>query len=111
MSTRRPLRPTAGLGSMLPSLRFNSLTLPDRPLRILTGAAIALAIAALVAMVLWAIFATASDAAAQPTRVDIWHLVVMTTIQAGLSTMLSLIVGTALAWALNRLRFPGRDLV
>jgi thiamine transport system permease protein len=35
----------------------------------------------------------------------------MTTIQAGLSTILSLIVGVALAWALNRLRFPGRGLI
>ena len=81
------------------------------PLRIITGAAIALAIAALVAMVLWAIFTTASDSAAQPPRVDIWRLVVMTTVQAGLTTILSLLVGTALAWALNRLRFPGRDLI
>jgi thiamine transport system permease protein len=31
--------------------------------------------------------------------------------QAGLTTILSLTVGAALAWALNRLRFFGRDLV
>lgn len=42
---------------------------------------------------------------------DIGRLVIMTTTQAALSTILSLIVGVALAWALNRLRFPGRDLV
>lgn len=89
----------------------NPRILPDRPLRTLSGAAVALAIAALVAMVLWAIFTTASDSTAQPPRVDVWHLVAMTTIQAGLSTVLSLLVGVALAWALNRLRFPGRDLV
>lgn len=88
-----------------------SRTMPDRPVRLVAGAAIALAIAALVAMVLWAIFVTASDSATQPPRIDVWHLVVMTTIQAGLSTVLSLLVGTALAWALNRLRFPGRDLI
>jgi thiamine transport system permease protein len=35
----------------------------------------------------------------------------MTAIQAGLSTILSLLVGVALAWALDRLRFPGRGLV
>ena len=86
-------------------------TLPPRPLRIVTGAAIAMAVALLIAMVLWAILATAGDAAALPARVDIGHLVAMTSIQAGLSTVLSLLVGTALAWALNRLRFPGRDLV
>src|SRR5690606_26153510 len=32
-------------------------------------------------------------------------------IQAGLSTVLSLAVGIALAWALDRLRFPGRSLL
>jgi thiamine transport system permease protein len=35
----------------------------------------------------------------------------MTSIQAALSTVLSLAVGIAVAWALNRLRFPGRGLL
>ncbi len=89
----------------------DSLSLPRRPLRLFAGAAIALSIAALVAAVLAAIFTTAAGATPQAARLDIWHLVTMTTIQAGLTTILSLTVGTALAWALNRLRFPGRDLV
>jgi thiamine transport system permease protein len=42
---------------------------------------------------------------------DIGYLIYITTLQAGLSTIFSLIVGIALAWALNRLRFPGRTLV
>lgn len=86
--------------------------LPPRPLRLIAGGTLALAIAALIALVLWSILAAASvepPTAALP--VDIMHLLRMTTIQAGLTTVLSLLVGTALAWALNRLRFPGRGLV
>jgi len=96
---------------MLLSPRSSNLVLPHRPLRLLAGAAIAAAIAALVALVLLAILATAAGEPSRQSRVDVWHLVVMTSIQAGLTTILSLLVGTALAWALNRLRFPGRDLV
>jgi thiamine transport system permease protein len=86
------------------------LTLPHRPVRVAAAAALSLAIAVLIAAVLWAILAAASDAGAA-SRVDIPHLLRMTTLQAGLTTVLSLLVGTALAWALNRLRFFGRDLV
>ncbi len=93
------------------SLRFSNSTLPHRPLRLLAGAAVAATIAVLVALVLIAILTAAGDAAAQPPRVDVLHLVWMTTVQASLTTVLSLLVGTALAWALNRLRFPGRDVV
>lgn len=90
---------------------MSSRALPHRPLRLFAGAAVAATIALLVALVLIAILTTAGDAAAQPPRVDVLHLVWMTTVQASLTTALSLLVGTALAWALNRLRFPGRDVV
>lgn len=93
------------------SQRSNSLVLPTRPLRLAGGAAVALGIAALVAVLLWAIAAAAGGQTTSGRTVDVWHLVRMTSIQAGLSTVLSLAVGTALAWALNRLRFPGRDLL
>ena len=86
------------------------LTLPHRPFRIATAIALAAAIAMLIALVLWAILAAATDSSST-SRIDIPHLLRMTTIQAGLTTVLSLAVGTALAWSLNRLRFPGRDLV
>ncbi|MDV3253096.1 hypothetical protein DevBK_17290 [Devosia sp. BK] len=86
------------------------LTLPHRPTRIAISEALALAIAGLIASVLWAIFSAATDASGS-SRVDIPHLLRMTAIQAGFTTILSLSVGTALAWALNRLRFLGRDLV
>lgn len=82
-----------------------------RSARLAAGAAIALAIAALVAVLFWSISAAASGDAGRTSHVDVWHLLRMTTIQAGLTTVLSLLVGIALAWALNRLRFPGRDLV
>src|SRR5690606_33311611 len=80
------------------------------PARIAIATALSIAIAALIAAVLWAILAAATDAGGQ-SRVDIPHLLRMTAIQAGLTTILSLLVGMALAWALNRLRFVGRDLM
>ncbi|KKB07478.1 hypothetical protein VE26_12015 [Devosia chinhatensis] len=86
------------------------LTLPKRPIRIAMATALSFAIAALIAAVLWAILAAATDASGH-SRVDIAHLLRMTSLQAGLTTILSLLVGMALAWSLNRLRFPGRDVV
>ena len=88
----------------------STLTLPHRPLRIATAITLAAAIAALIALVLWALLAAATGDSIG-SRIDIAHLLRMTSLQAGLTTILSLIVGAALAWALNRLRFPGRDLV
>lgn len=87
------------------------LTLPHRPIRIAAAITLATAIATLIALVLWAILAAAATASGTGSRIDIHHLLRMTSIQAGLTTILSLAVGAALAWALNRLRFPGRDLV
>lgn len=86
------------------------LTLPHRPLRIAAASTLALAITALIALVLWAIL-VAARGGGSGSRIDIPHLLRMTSIQAGLTTILSIAVGMALAWALNRLRFPGRDLV
>ena len=86
--------------------------LPRRPLRLVAGAIVALGITLLVVLLFRAIIAAAAgQAAPAPAEVDIWHLLRMTSIQAGLSTLFSLLVGVALAWALNRLRFPGRGLV
>ncbi len=93
----RPLPPSA------------NLALPDRPLRRFAGAGVAIAIALLVAAVFVAIVMAAGDE--RPSRIDIGHLVVMTATQAALTTILSLLIGTALAWSLNRLHFPGRGLV
>ena len=93
------------------SARSNS-PLPPRPLRLAGGAGVALAVALLVGLVLWSIAAAASsEPASARTAIDVPHLLAMTSIQAGLTTALSLVVGTVLAWALNRLRFPGRGLV
>ena len=87
------------------------LTLPHRPARIAVAIGLALAIVSLIALVLWAILAAATGSEGTVSRIDIPHLLRMTSLQAGLTTLLSLAVGMALAWALNRLRFPGRDLV
>lgn len=92
-------------------LSSNALVLPDRPLRRIGGAGLSLAIALLVALVLGAIWTAAAGQDGAPSRIDIWRLLGMTATQAALSTILSLVVGIALAWALNRLRFFGRDLV
>lgn len=96
----------------MPRSAPSNSVLPPRPLRLIGGAGVALAIAALIVLVLWAIAAAAAiEPASARTAIDVPHLLAMTAIQAGLTTVLSLLVGTALAWALNRLRFPGRDLV
>lgn len=92
--------------------RSTSPDSPTRPLRLFAGAALGFGIAAMVGLVLLVILDTAATMPGRVgSRVDIVHLVAMTTIQAGLSTILSLLAGTMLAWALNRLRFVGRGLV
>ncbi|MDR3474007.1 MAG: hypothetical protein P4M09_20300 [Devosia sp.] len=92
--------------------RTAPLLLPPRPLRRAAGTAVALGVAVLVVLLFETIVQAArGQAATTPTDVDIFHLLRMTAIQAALSTGLSLAVGLALAWALNRLRFAGRGLV
>jgi thiamine transport system permease protein len=86
-------------------------TLPYRPLRLLGGAVLVLAIALLIGTLFWSILAIASGQPAASSSADIGYLIYITTLQATLSTIFSLLVGIALAWALNRLRFPGRTLV
>lgn len=96
----------------MPHLRPSSSALPRRPLRLAAGAVIGLGIALLIALVLGSIALTAAtEPPARASRIDIPWLLVTTCIQAGLTTILSLAVGIAVAWALNRLRFPGRDLI
>ena len=100
----KPLRQSASRETALRAI-------PHRPLRLLGGAALALLIALLIATLFWSILSAAAVQPEGTSRLDIGYLVYITTLQATLSTVLSLIVGTALAWALNRLRFPGRSLV
>lgn len=84
---------------------------PRRPLRLTGGAAIALVVAVLIGTLFWSILRAAAGQAPTGANVDLGYLIYITTLQATLSTALSLIVGIALAWALNRLRFPGRGLM
>jgi len=74
------------------------------------GTLIALSIGVLIVTLFVRVLAAAEDGGAG-SGADIWHLLRMTTIQAGLTTILSLIAGLVVAWALNRLRFAGRDLI
>jgi len=85
--------------------------IPHRPLRLAGGAVAALGIAALIATLFLSIIAVTADHSGGGSTADIGYLIYITTLQATLSTVLSLLVGIALAWALNRLRFVGRPLV
>ena len=90
--------------------RSAELSVPHRPLRLAGGAALALAIALLIGTTFWSILAAAAGQPGGGSSADIGYLIYISTLQASLSTVFSLIIGAALAWALNRLRFPGRTL-
>ncbi len=85
------------------------LALPFGFGRRVTGAALALAIAALILVLFTSILSVSVAGSSASSTVDLPHLLRMTAIQAALTTVLSLAAGVALAWALNRLKFPGRD--
>lgn len=93
----------------MPSNRSSGPASPFGFGRRVTGSLIALAITALIATLFISITGIGAESASRPP--DIAHLVRMTAMQAGLSTILSLAAGVAIAWALNRLRFPGRDAI
>ena len=83
-----------------------------RPGRRLAGAALAAAIAVLIAALLVALWVAGQRFPTIGSNVtDIGRLLVMSGLQAGLSTALSILAGLVLAWTLDRLRFPGRGLV
>jgi thiamine transport system permease protein len=85
---------------------------PGRQGRRIAGRTIAIGVALLIAALLAALalagqrFQTTGSAA-----IDLAHLLRMSAIQAGLSTLLSLIAGVLLAWSLDRQRFTGRAFV
>lgn len=88
------------------------LSLPYRPLRLIGGAAVAALVAALITTLFWSILsAAATSHPSGSSDLDLGYLVYITTLQATLSTILSLIVGIAVTWSLNRLRFPGHGLI
>ena len=92
-------------------LQSASHTIPPRPLRLLGGAAVALSIAVLIGVLFWSILRAAGMQPEATSSIDLSFLIYITTLQAGLSTILSLLVGIAIAWSLNRLRFRGRDVL
>lgn len=89
----------------------NPLALPHRPLRLLSGLALAALIVVLIGLVFWSIIDATGAGSVSGASVDLMHLLRMTSLQAGLTTVISIVIGIALAWALNRLDFPGRELV
>ena len=96
---------------MRPLPRFNNSISAPHPFRQLAGAGLS----ALVLTLLLSLFLAIAGAAGASAGVDdfapILRLLGMTATQAALSTAVSLALGIGLAWALNRLRFPGRGLV
>lgn len=70
-----------------------------------------IAVAALIVALFWSILDAAQAPATSTAHFDLGSLIYITTLQATLSTVLSIVVGIGLAWSLNRLRFPGRGLV
>jgi thiamine transport system permease protein len=89
---------------------FNNSTIPPHPRRQIAGAGLALIVTLGLVGALLAILA-AGGVGTAPHGGAILALVGLTTLQAGLSTLVSIAVGMALAWALNRLRFFGRGVV
>lgn len=85
---------------------------PWRQGRRLSGRAIALGVALLIAALLAALaIAGHQFPGTGSVTTDIPHLLRMSAIQAGLSILLSLLAGVIAAWSLDRLRFWGRGLV
>lgn len=85
--------------------------LPPRPLRLVGGIVVAVAVTTMIVAIFATILAAAARQPAGATTVDLGYLLWITGVQAILSTVLSLAAGMAVAWALNRLRFPGRTLL
>lgn len=83
---------------------------PDAARRIF-GIAVALSIFLLMTGIFFSVLGAGKTAVTGTAAPNIAHLLRMSSLQAGLSTFLSLIVGIVLAWALNRLRFFGRNLL
>ncbi|HEY8594601.1 MAG TPA: thiamine/thiamine pyrophosphate ABC transporter permease ThiP [Devosiaceae bacterium] len=82
-----------------------------RRARLAAGLAVAGAIALLIVALLAAMAMSAGRGGSGAATPAIAHLLRMSAIQAGLSTILSILAGMAIAWALDRLAFPGRGLL
>ena len=88
------------------------MTTQWRPGRRIAGALLAGGIALLIAALLVALWIASRQFTTTGSSVTgITDLLIGSAAQAALSTVLSIIAGLVLAWTLDRLRFPGRDLV
>ncbi len=78
--------------------------------RIGAGLALAALIAGLIVALLWTLFsASGANPGTGAAARDIGALLVGNVVQAGLSTVVSIAAGLAIAWALDRVAFPGRE--
>lgn len=76
--------------------------------KIISGT-ISFSILMLIALVLLSLVSLGQSGSSTPP--DIWHLIRMGSIQAGISTLCALTIGCILAIALNRLEFRGKSIV
>jgi len=116
----KPLRPTQMLTSMpsLPASNSHKWSRPTggtipfwRTPRLLIGLLISFAVGALICALIAVIWQAADlFGNAQTTSADLFHLLRMSAIQAGLSVLLAFITGGIVAIALTRLDFFGKPL-
>lgn len=79
------------------------------PVRRNIGVTVSLVVTLLLSGLLLLIWSARTQGERRP--VDLVHILQSAGLQASLTTIVSLVVGVALAWALNRLRFPGRAML
>ncbi len=92
--------------------------LPPASLSARSRLQIGVALSGLIGLTMLAVFAAIlmapwSDTAPTGTTgsPDVAHLIRMGLVQAGLSTLLAITTGMAIAWSLNRLSFPGKTIL
>ena len=77
-------------------------------LKLIAGGILAAGSGALLVGLLLLIATTSGQGTSRPP--DIARILMASGLQAGLSTLFSLVIGIAIAWAFNRLSFPGRSV-
>jgi len=92
-------------------LSSSALRMPSGSGRRAAGILAAAAITALIGLIFWALQNTTITRTGSTIPVDIPHLLRMSAIQAGLTTLISVVAGIAIAWSLDRLKFPGKPLL
>lgn len=89
----------------------SALRMPSSSGRRAVGIIAAAAITVLIGLIFWALQNTTITRTGTAVPVDIPHLLRMSAIQAGLTTLISVSAGIAIAWSIDRLKFPGKPLL